>query len=295
MSTQNELLAGVLAAAVSAILLGGSLLIAAAEDSASVAEAISITPSTTLSPTPVNTLRPGDPTHTPSLTSVPTKSPTPVPSTSCAYPQGWVQVSIQEGDSLQNLAETYDTSPEELAEANCLLSDSLPVGASIYVPPLPPTATLSPSPITPPPTQPIQCGPPSGWVTYRVQSGDNLYRLSLAYGVTVAQLQQANCLGASTKIKTGQVLYVPNVPTRVVTKTPSWTPTQTLTTTATKTSLSTATKTPTSAPTNTATNTNTPIPTPTVTNTFTTVPTSTHTTAPTATSTDTPTPAPTTP
>ena len=61
-------------------------------------------------------------------------------------------------------------------------------GSGIYVPP--------------PPTLPartrVSCGAPSGWVIYYVQMGDTLYRLSVAYGITVADLQRANCMGGST-------------------------------------------------------------------------------------------------
>jgi LysM repeat protein len=288
MEPANEILRGILAAIISILLVGGSLILALEEDSASVAYVASSTPSPTRSPTPVNTTRPGEPTYTPSLTPAPSETPTETPPKTCPYPEGWIQITVQEGDSLKGLAEAYGTTAEQLSEANCLLSDSLPVGASIYVPP--PTSTLTPSPVPPPPTQPIQCGPPAGWIPYTVQPGDNLYRISLAYGVSIAQLQRANCLGSSTRIKTGEILYVPNVPTRVVTATPSRTPTKTATPTTTKTSPPTATHTtqpPTNTATKTATATRTATASPTATDT------STSTPSPTATPTETPSPIPT--
>lgn len=58
-------------------------------------------------------------------------------------------------------------------------------------------------------TPPASCGRPAGWVNHIVQPGDTLYQLSLEYGVTVTQLQNANCMGASTILHTGQILYVP--------------------------------------------------------------------------------------
>lgn len=57
------------------------------------------------------------------------------------------------------------------------------------------------------------CGPPEGWVQYTVQSGDNLYRISLKFNITVDELKQANCLGSSTVIVVGEKIYVPNTPT----------------------------------------------------------------------------------
>jgi hypothetical protein len=53
------------------------------------------------------------------------------------------------------------------------------------------------------------CGRPSGWIVYIVQPGDTLYRLSLAFGVSVAQLQQANCITDPNNLPTGLKLYVP--------------------------------------------------------------------------------------
>jgi hypothetical protein len=49
-----------------------------------------------------------------------------------------------------------------------------------------------------------------------------LFRLSVIYGVTVENLQNVNCMGNKTVILPGQVIYVPFLPTR----TPSSTPTR---------------------------------------------------------------------
>jgi LysM repeat protein len=42
-----------------------------------------------------------------------------------------------------------------------------------------------------------------------VMPGDNLYRLSQSYGITVSELQKANCMGGSDLIRVGQIIYVP--------------------------------------------------------------------------------------
>lgn len=91
------------------------------------------------------------------------------------------------------------------------------------------------------------CTPPAGWVIYVVRSGDTLYRLAQLYGVSVARLQQANCMGTSTILIAGTRLYVPNVPTR--TYTPVSTPAHTLVPTSTATE-SLPSLTPTLYPTN---------------------------------------------
>lgn len=151
--------------------------------------------------------------------------------------------------------------------------------------PVPPSPTITYVPSLPPdPTATIRvvpCGHPTGWVLYTVQKGDTLYGLSKDFGVTVAQLQLANCLGSSTIIRAGKQIYVPNVPTR----TPLSSPTATATTAASATSTSAVP--PTSPPTDTPTPTNVSLPSDTPlppSPTPTTVPsTSTNTPAPTAT------------
>ncbi|RME07271.1 MAG: LysM peptidoglycan-binding domain-containing protein [Anaerolineae bacterium] len=318
MKARGEILAAALAALISLTILGGSLAAGLAEQGAAVALRIppSNTPTAT-TPPPLPTVPPGQPTYTPSSTPSRTPSPTTAAQpTACPVPENWQPYTVQNGDTLPSLAARHNVSQEQIISANCLLSETLLPGSSLYLPPLP-TATATAALL--PTVTPIPCGPPAGWITYIVQAGDTLYRIGLAYGVTVGQLQQANCLGASTYIQAGQTLYVPNVPTRTplltatatptetatptVTASPSATaspgvtlsPTSTSTATATATSTATATASPTAAATSTSTNTptasatssptatDTPTASPTATATATTAPTSTSTATATAT------------
>lgn len=141
----------------------------------------------------------------PSPTETPSASP--VPPTNCPPPAGWILAPILPGDTLESLAARYHTTAEALRAANCLLTPNLLPGYGIYAPPAP-AAT------------PVPCGAPFGWVQYTVQPGDNLYRISQMFRVSVAQLQQANCLGYSTTIYVGQRLWVPNVATSTPPATP---------------------------------------------------------------------------
>jgi LysM repeat protein len=64
-----------------------------------------------------------------------------------------------------------------------------------------------------------------------VQPGDTLYHIATSYGITTEQLQRANCLGSSTTIRIGQLLWVPNLPTLTPTSglpfiTPTFEPTE---------------------------------------------------------------------
>lgn len=52
------------------------------------------------------------------------------------------------------------------------------------------------------------CVPPSGWVTYIVQHGENLYRIGLRHNLSVSAMMEANCL-SSARVYAGQSLLVP--------------------------------------------------------------------------------------
>ena len=136
-----------------------------------------------------------------SLTPLPSRTPTstltlPPPPTNCPPPMGWLVYFVQPGETLDSIAAHYRVSTVVLQSANCMLTTDLLPSVVIYVPPM---RTQTPLP----------CGQPYTWVVYYVQPGDTLYRLSQAYGVTVADLQRANCLGGSSLLHTGQQLYVP--------------------------------------------------------------------------------------
>jgi LysM repeat protein len=120
----------------------------------------------------------------------------PAPQTDCTPPSSWKSITIVRGDTLNNLAQEYGTSPEELIEANCLVKSQLELGTTLYVPAkIPPTS--------------VPCGPPGGWTySYIVQPGDTLFSISRRAGVSVGEIKQANCL-TSDSIRVGQKLFLP--------------------------------------------------------------------------------------
>jgi LysM repeat protein len=123
------------------------------------------------------------------------------PAAVCNPPAGWIPILVSASDTLYTLAERYKTTTDALNTSNCLNNTAPAIGSRLYVPPVP-TVTV------------IPCGPFAGWVrAYTVRPGDNLFRISILYRTTVPQLQRANCMGASSTIFVGQVLWVPNVPT----------------------------------------------------------------------------------
>ncbi len=208
MKNSQKVLPGLIIALASIVLILGGISLSVAEG------IIPANLTSTQTPTPTNSpiwqpFTPSvySPTPPPVLilsltpTWTPTWSPTwtpslPPPPTNCPMPLGWWPYVVKSGDTLDQVARYYRINVVELQRANCLLTSELLPGTLIYVPSVP---TQTPWP----------CGRPSGWIVYFVQPGDTLYHLSLAYGIGVVDLQQANCMGNSTTLHVGQTLYVP--------------------------------------------------------------------------------------
>jgi hypothetical protein len=161
------------------------------------------------------------------------------------------EMEFATSEELGDLSFLLTVWPSDTPLAVTLTSISFPFTSTV----VPPTNTELYAPSANPTYTVIPCGAPAGWVYYIVQPGDTLYHIGQLYRSTVSQLQQANCLGASTSIYAGQRLWVPNVSTSTppstpieiefdtVTPIPSDTPPPTPTPTATNTDLPTPTAT----------------------------------------------------
>jgi LysM repeat protein len=66
------------------------------------------------------------------------------------------------------------------------------------------------------------CTPRTEWETYVVQRGDSLSRIATISGSTLDEIIAANCLENPDRIRAGQEIFVPSLPT-----TPTSSPTQT--------------------------------------------------------------------
>lgn len=198
MNSLRQVTLGILAALVSVAIIFGSLMMAFVESGVRLALPPSNTPLLSSSITPSLTPMPGTPTAVPvSDTPLPSETPTVTLTPSCTPPAGWSTITVQPGDTLESLAQAYNTTVKKLKAANCLMTNDLIPGTDFFVPGSVPTATE------------YDCGPPYGWVFYTVRYGDTLSSIARAFGTTVAALQKANCMGSSTFIRAGQQIHVP--------------------------------------------------------------------------------------
>lgn len=107
----------------------------------------------------------------------------------------------------QPAAETALPSPTFLLPASATSPSAIsqpPATLPGFTPTPPPTAAPSFTPSAAP------CGPPAGWVRHVVLPEETLNRLSQVYNVSIADLQKANCLGGSTLLRPGAVIFTPH-------------------------------------------------------------------------------------
>ena len=116
-----------------------------------------------------------------------------------------IEYTVKSGDSLWRIAQSYDVTVDDLRRANSLSSDILQIGQTLYIPTKSQDNTNIPSTI------------------YIVKSGDSLWSIARNYGVSIADIRQANNL-TSDLLTIGQQLIIPsestNVPTRTYTVQP---------------------------------------------------------------------------
>lgn len=220
MKNTRELLGGLITAVLIVLIVLGALTLSLVEGMSSPIRAIEATETPFELPT--------YPVVIAAATTESVATPTVTATIACSQPSGWVEHIVQFGDSIEDLAVRTGLAASRLREANCLLSDELVTGTILFLPPSALTTTSAPliSPTS------FKCGPPADWISYLVKSHDTLFRISLDYGVSVPQLQLANCMGNSTFLRVGDLIYVPNV----VTRTPDYSPTPTGTKVPTQTS-----------------------------------------------------------
>ena len=115
---------------------------------------------------------------------------------------GYKEYEVKAGDSLYSIARSYNTTVEEIMNANNLTTTILSVGQILKIP-------TEKEEVIPGPVK--ECFG-EGYVepkyeTYTVKRGDNLYDIARRYNTTVIDLMNLNNL-TSTNLEIGQVLKV---------------------------------------------------------------------------------------
>jgi LysM repeat protein len=146
------------------------------------------------------------PTVTPQVIVVTATQAAPAPTaTPQPAPGGTTVYVVQPGDTLRRIALRFNTTVSALAQLNGITNiNYIQVGQRLNVP----GAAQPPTPI-PPTTAPGPTATPAQARTYRVQPGDNLFRIALRFGVSMRALQQANGIVDPNRIFWGQVLTIP--------------------------------------------------------------------------------------
>jgi len=134
------------------------------------------------------------PKHYSSKLAVLKKSEPVGPTASSVY--GGIGYRVRRGDTLSGIARKYGTSVSTLKKLNQLASDRVYVGQMLTV-----RAKKGLSSTT----AKASGGYPSNPNSYRVRSGDSLYKIGRKYGLAVSELMALNKL-KSSKIHSGQVL-----------------------------------------------------------------------------------------
>jgi uncharacterized protein YkwD/LysM repeat protein len=126
---------------------------------------------------------------------------------------GTVTYVVLRGDTMQAIARNHGVSIESIARANNIANpDRLMPGDILTIPGVPPLFMTALQPTTlEQATDEARLVSTDGRLvtTHTVAAGENLYRIALRYGTTVAAVSAANGISDPTRIYVGQVLTIP--------------------------------------------------------------------------------------
>lgn len=119
--------------------------------------------------------------------------------------------TVQAGDSLWLIANKYGTTVTAIKEANKLTSDTIYTGQKLLIPVGASQSSPTPTNPTPTPTDQNQVytQPTVTYTTHTVVSGDNIWSLSIKYGIPMTELLAVNNLTTNSNLTIGQKLQIP--------------------------------------------------------------------------------------
>ena len=147
-------------------------------------------------------------TSTPTATAVVGVTPNATTTTSSNNSSGEIiRYTVQSGDTLSAIARRFNTSIAAVAQLNGIVNpDRVLLGQTLQIPSGQQSIASTPQPQTGTTTQQST---PVAEQTYVVQPGDNLYRLSLRFNVTMLALMTENNIVDANRILVGQTLRIP--------------------------------------------------------------------------------------
>ncbi|MBQ8473076.1 MAG: LysM peptidoglycan-binding domain-containing protein [Bacilli bacterium] len=101
----------------------------------------------------------------------------------------YINYTVKSGDSLYKIANSYNTTVNEIVSLNNLSSTLLSIGQVLRIPTTNNNTT-------------------NNYINYRVKSGDSLYKIANSYNTTVNEIKSLNNL-TSNNLSIGQVLKIP--------------------------------------------------------------------------------------
>lgn len=120
--------------------------------------------------------------------------------------------TVQGGETLYCIARAYGVDPSAIARANGLLNPNLVLpGTVLAVPNVPhslPEGPTCPAQFATGTSLAHGTAPGCRWL-HPVSSGQNLFRISLRYGVSISTIVQANDISDPNLIYAGQTLCIP--------------------------------------------------------------------------------------
>jgi putative chitinase len=117
---------------------------------------------------------------------------------------------VQPGDTLSRIAQRFNTTVAALAQLNGIVNPNrIQVGQRLIVPGTGGPVATATSPAPPTATQAQPAPTAARPITYVVQPGDTLFRISIRFGVPLQRLVEANNIQNANVIYWGQVLVIP--------------------------------------------------------------------------------------
>jgi LysM repeat protein len=148
------------------------------------------------------------------ITEAPTvaATSTPIPQSAAQTTASGTTYTIRPGDTLFNIARSFNVSVTELARVNNIVNPSrIFWGTTLVIPDANSEAPGTGGPATSTATATATTAPtvPDATTTYVVREGDNLYRISLRFNTSIARLQSLNSIDDANIIFIGQEIVVP--------------------------------------------------------------------------------------